>query len=261
MTLEGKVAIVTGSARKDSIGQGIAVRLGAEGAAVICSDIREADETVQIIKQAGGNAVGYIGDITKWETCKGVVDYAVKEFGKLDILVNCAGVSTRLPIEDEPLENWDFVMDINLRAVWMMCKAAIPEMKKNKFGRIVNIASEAGVLGWTRHAVYGASKGGVVMLTRCLAMETCRDGITVNTVNPMTIPTQLFIDQGNPLVGEKLKAVQDAIPMGTLSTPADIAGAVNYFVGPDAGYVTGQHLNIDGGYSAGKEYDKTPLKQ
>ena len=87
-------------------------------------------------------------------------------------------------------------------------------------------------------------------------METCHDGITVNTVNPMTIPTRLFLDQGNPLVGKNLDDSLDAIPMGTLSTPADIAGAVNFFVGPDAGYVTGQYLNIDGGYSAGKAYDK-----
>ena len=256
MTLEGKVAVVTGAARPESIGQGIALRLGMEGANVICCDLREADETVAAIKEAGGNAIGFQGDITKWENCKGVIDFAVEKYGRIDILINCAGVSSRLPIEEEPLENWDFIMDINLRAVWMMCRAAIPEMRKNEFGRIVNIASEAGVLGWTRHAVYGASKGGVVSLTRCLAMETCHDGITVNTVNPMTIPTRLFLDQGNPLVGKNLDDSLDAIPMGTLSTPADIAGAVNFFVGPDAGYVTGQYLNIDGGYSAGKAYDK-----
>ena len=260
MTLKGKVAIITGSAREESIGEGIALRLGAEGATVICCDLRETANTVAKIKDAGGRAAGYQGDITKWENCKGSVEFAIMEFGKLDILVNCAGVSSRLPIEEEPLENWDFIMDINLRAVWMMCKAAIPVMRNNSFGRIVNIASEAGVLGWTRHAIYGASKGGVVNLTRCLALETCHDGITVNTVNPMTVKTKLFLDQGNPIEGKNLEAALDAIPLGTLSTPEDIAGAVNFFVGPDAHYITGQYLNVDGGYSAGKAYDKRPIE-
>ncbi len=260
MTLNGKIAIVTGSARGESIGEGIALRLAKEGATVVCCDIREPESTIAKIESDGGKAVGYMGDITKWESCKGVVDMAVEKFGRVDILVNCAGISSRLPIEEEPLENFDLIMDINLRAVWMMCRAVFPVMKENNFGRIINIASEAGVLGWTRHAVYGASKGGVINLTRCLALEGCRDGITVNSVNPMTVPTQLFVDQGNPLVGKNLEASIDNIPMGTLSYPSDVAGVVNFFAGPDAGYVTGQYINVDGGFSAGKVYDKTPLR-
>lgn len=249
MLLKDKVAIVTGAAR--GIGQGIAVRLGSEGAKVVCCDIRPCDETIEMIEKASSKAIFKSADITKWENCIDVVDFTVKNYGRLDILVNNAGVSTRLSIEEEPVENWDFVMDIDLKAVWLMCKAAIPEMKKNNFGRIVNIASVAGIVGYTNHAIYGAAKGGVVNLTRCLALEVVKQGITVNAVNPMTIKTELFVDQGNPLEGKFLENVLAGIPIGKLSTPADIAGAVAYFVGPDAGYVTGQILSVDGGMTCG----------
>ena len=248
MTLKDKVALVTGAAR--GIGQGIAVRLGKEGAKVICCDIRSCDETVTTIEKRDGKAIFVQTDITKWENCKKAIDHTVESWEKIDILVNCAGVSTRLSIEEEPLENWDLVMGVDLKAVWMMCKAAIPVMKKNGFGRVINIASVAGIVGFTNHSIYCAAKGGVVNLTKALAVEVVKDGITVNAVNPMVINTKLFNDQGNPLVGDFLEKMTDMIPIGKLSTPEDIAGAVAYFAGPDGGYVTGQILNIDGGFTS-----------
>ena len=248
MKLSGKVAVVTGAAR--GIGQGIAIRLGKEGAKVICCDIRPCDETITKIEKGGSKAVFVQADITKWENCKKVIDYTVKTWENVDILVNNAGVSTRLSIEEEPLENWDKVVGIDLHAVWLMCKAAVPIMKKNGFGRIINIASVAGIVGFTNHALYCAAKGGVVNLTKALAVEVVKDAITVNAVNPMVINTPLFTDQGNPLVGEFLKKMTSMIPIGRLSTPDDIAGAVAYFAGPDAGYVTGQILNVDGGFTS-----------
>ena len=248
MTLKEKVALVTGAAR--GIGQGIALRLGKEGAQVVCCDIRPCDETIATIEKEGGKAISAQGDITKWESCKKAIDQTVKTWEKIDILVNCAGVSTRLSIEEEPLENWDKLMSVDLHAVWLMCKAAIPVMKKNGFGRIINISSVAGIVGFTNHSIYCAAKGGVINLTRALALEVVKDGITVNAVNPMVIDTKLFHDQGNPLVGEFRKKMTEIIPIGRLSTPEDIAGAVNYFAGPDGGYVTGQILNIDGGFTS-----------
>jgi 3-oxoacyl-[acyl-carrier protein] reductase len=248
MTLKDKVALVTGSAR--GIGQGIAKRLGKEGAKIVCSDIRPCDETIAAIEKQGGKAIFMEGDITRWENCKKAVDDTVDKWKKIDILVNCAGTSTRLSIEEEPVENWDMLMKIDLEAVWLMCKAAIPEMKKNGFGRIINISSVAGIVGFTNHSIYCAAKGGVINLTRALALEVVKDGITVNVVNPMVIDTKLFHDQGNPLVGEFRKKMTEMIPIGKLSTPEDIAGAVNYFAGPDAGYVTGQILSVDGGFTS-----------
>jgi len=248
MKLENKVALITGAAR--GIGQGIAVRLGKEGAKVICCDIRSCDETIRTIEKGGGKAIFIKADITKWENCKKAIDHTVETWEKIDILVNCAGISTRLSIEEEPLENWDLVMGLDLHAVWMMCKAALPIMKKNGFGRVINIASVAGVVGFTNHAIYCAAKGGVINLTKALALDFVKDGITVNAVNPMVINTPLFTDQGNPLVGEFLEKMTNMIPIGKLSTPEDIAGAVAYFAGPDGGYVTGQILNVDGGFTS-----------
>ena len=248
MQLKDKIAIVTGSAR--GIGQGIALRLGKEGAKVVCCDILPCDETIEAIKNGGSEAIFAQADITKWENCKEVFDRTVKTWGKVDILVNNAGVSTRLSIEEEPLENWDRVVEIDLHAVWLMCRGAVPIMKKNGFGRIINIASVAGIVGFTNHAVYCAAKGGVVNLTKALAVEVVKDGITVNAVNPMVINTPLFTDQGNPLVGAFLEKMTNMIPIGRLSTPDDIAGAVVYFAGPDGGYVTGQILNVDGGFTS-----------
>lgn len=248
MQLKDKVAIVTGSAR--GIGQGIAIRLGKEGAKVICVDIKPCDETIEAVKKAGSQALFVEADITKWENCKKIHDTAVDAWGKVDILVNNAGVSTRLAIEEEPLENWDKVIEVDLHAVWLMCRAAVPLMKKNGFGRIINIASVAGVVGFTNHAAYCAAKGGVINFTKALAVEVVKNGITVNAVNPMVINTGLFVDQGNPLVGEFLEKMTNMIPIGRLSTPDDIAGAVVYFAGPDGGYVTGQILNVDGGFTS-----------
>ena len=248
MVLKDKVAVVTGAHR--GIGQGIAVRLGKEGAKVICCDIRSCDETVSTIEKGGGKAIFVQTDITKWEDCKKVIDYTVETWERIDILVNCAGISTRLSIEEEPLENWDKLMKIDLHAVWLMCKAAIPIMKKNGFGRIISISSVAGIVGFTNHSIYCAAKGGVINLTKALAVEVVKDGITVNAVNPMVIDTKLFVDQGNPLVGEFREKMTNLIPIGRLSTPEDIAGAVVYFAGPDASYVTGQILNVDGGFTS-----------
>ncbi|MBM3712127.1 MAG: SDR family oxidoreductase, partial [Actinobacteria bacterium] len=232
------------------IGQGIAIRLGKEGAKVVCCDIKSCDETIEAIKKAGSEALFVEADITKWENCEKVFRQAIEKWNKVDILVNNAGVSTRLAIDEEPVENWYKVVEIDLHAVWLMCKAAIPIMKKNGFGRIINIASVAGIVGFTNHGVYCAAKGGVINLTKALAVEVVKNGITVNAVNPMVIKTDLFVDQGNPLVGEFLEKMTNMIPIGRLSTPDDIAGAVVYFAGPDGGYVTGQILNVDGGFTS-----------
>jgi len=248
MTLKEKVALVTGAAR--GIGQGIALRLAKEGAKVVCVDIRPCDETIKAIQKKGGKAIFSRADITKWEECKDAIDQTIAKWNRVDILVNCAGISTRLSIEEEPLENWEKLMSVDLHAVWLMSKAAVPEMKKNGFGRIINISSVAGIVGFTNHSIYCAAKGGVINMAKALALELVKDGITVNVVNPMVIDTKLFHDQGNPLVGEFRKKMTEIIPIGRLSTPDDIAGAVNYFAGPDASYVTGQILNVDGGFTS-----------
>ena len=253
--LSGKVAIVTGARR--GIGRGIALALAEAGADVVVSDINLEDcqKVVKEIESAsGGGRKGLAAkcDVTQKSEVEEMVAQTVKEFGKLDILVNNAGIYAPKPFLELTEEEWGRTVDIDLKGQFLCAQAAAKEMAKNKWGRIINIASiasgqvGAGVLA---SAHYCAAKGGVTGMTEALALELAPMGIRVNAVGPGAIDTAMTQDI---LADEQAKKGMLArIPVGRIGQPEDIAGMVVYLASDEADYVNGATIFIDGGYLAG----------
>lgn len=266
-------ALITGCGKSDGMGQAIARRLAASGIAVAVSDMvpkgvlnarqeivgvtekpgwNGVETLVAEIRAAGGQATAVMGDISRPEDATRMVAEAIDAYGRLDILVNNAGApqgSDRQDIEAVPLEAWDRLMDVNLRGTYLMCQAAVPVMRRQKYGRIVNIASLAGLKAAPRSTAYSASKAGVIGLTRALAMDVGAWGITVNAICPGAVGTSRVVLNPDPNldVESHLAKLGRQTTVGRVGWPEDIAAAVAYFSSEDAGYVTAQTLVIDGG--------------
>jgi len=249
--LKGKVAIVTGAAR--GIGKGIALRYAQEGADLVIADLRqeEAKQTLEEIKQLGGKAVFVKTDVTSEGSLKNMADESVKAFGKIDILVNNAGISLMRKITEAKIEDWDKLNNVNLKGVWMSTKAVVDNMIKNKYGKIINISSISGIVGYKWESIYCSTKGGVINMTRELAVELAPYNIYVNCICPGIIDTPLYIDINFPLDDkDNLEYTLKAIPMKKIGKPVDIAGAAFFFASDDSSFVTGQILAVDGGYTS-----------
>lgn len=251
--LSGKSAVITGARR--GIGKGIALALAEAGADVLVSDIDLADceETCrEIEKKTGQKAVPFKCDVTKKDEVGVMVAKAVSEFGKLDILVNNAGIAPMKPFLELTEEDWDRTLDINLKGQFLCAQAAAREMVKNKWGRIINIASiasgQVGV-GFANVAHYCASKGGVTAMTEALALELAPLGIRVNAVGPGVIETAMT---EGILADEPTKQGMLArTPVGRFGKPEDVAGMVVYLASDEADFVTGATFFVDGGWLAG----------
>lgn len=247
MRLKGKVALVTGAAR--GIGQAIAERLASEGARLAVVD-RNATDTVDNIEKKGGRAIFIKADLTDPEAVKKTVDVTLKEYKTIDILVNNACLTVAKPITEGTEEDWHIVHDMGLKGTWMVTKAVVPTMIKNKSGKIINTGSLAGIRAFANQSIYCAIKGGVVNMTKEFAIELAPHGITANVINPGVIDTPLFTDQGNPLEGEFLAGILPQIPLGRVGTSKDVAGVAAFLASSDSDYMTGALLNVDGGWSA-----------
>lgn len=245
--LKGKVAVITGGGR--GIGQGIALRFGQEGAKVVVVDVigDNAEETAQRIQKAHGEAVGLQGDVSKGSDVESLIMQSLAAFGRIDILVNNAGIGGSKTCLDTSEEEWDRMLAINLKSVFLLCKRVIPEMIKIGKGKVVNIASIYGISGSFHTAAYSSSKAGIINFTRQLAVDYSSYQIYVNAVSPGLIGTEMTRRKlEDP---ETLNHLLHFIPLGRHGTPADIAGAVLFLASEDSDFVTGHNLVVDGGES------------
>ncbi len=244
MQLEGKVAFVTGGSR--GIGKAIALTLAEAGADVAINyagNVAAAEEVAAEIRKMGRRALILQGDVSKTEIAAEMMDAVVAEFGHCDILVNNAGITRDGLLMRMKEEDWDAVLNTNLKGVYNCTKAAIKYMMKQKSGKIVNISSVVGVMGNAGQANYAAAKAGCIGFTKSVAKEVASRGITVNAVAPGFIAT----DMTNILPEKVVEEMAAGIPLKRAGQPVDVAKAVLFLVSDDAAYITGQTLHVDGG--------------
>ncbi len=243
-----RVALVTGGGT--GIGRAIAERLAAEGASVVVAGRRAEplSETLATIKAAGGIAIAAAGDVTHADSVNTMVKMATGHFGALHVLVNNAGAIRRdLPIDEMSEEDWDFLMDVNLKAAWLCARAALPHLRESQ-GAIVNVASSLALVSVPGTAAYQAAKAGLLGLSRAMAID-CAPDVRVNAVNPGLVHTPLsYTDR--PDFADQIDDLAAFHPLGRIGEPSDIAAAVAFLASDDAAWMTGQSITVDGGYTA-----------
>jgi glucose 1-dehydrogenase len=260
MRLSGKTAVVTGAA--SGLGRAIALRFATEGASVVVSDVRaepiwdgaNVKPTADVIAEAGGKAIYQACDVSDSSAVDALIARSIAEFGRLDILVNNAGIVDSARILDTSEADWDRVMNVNLRGQFLCCKAAIDVMSRQELrnevrGRIINVASQHGMVGPPNFFAYAVSKGGMVQMTRQLAVDYAAEGIIVNGVAPGRIVTGTHpgeIDLTDPV----LEYSRSRTPFPRLGRPEDVAGAALFLASDDCSYITGHNLLVDGGWMA-----------
>ena len=249
ISLKGKVAVVTGAA--SGIGLATAKRLAEMGAITALLDINESGgkRAVREIEDSGGNAKFYTCDVMSNNDCKRVTESIYREFRSINILINCAGVIVRKDVIELSEKEWDFVLGVDLKAVYLLSHHLIPYMKKGGGGAIVNIGSGWGLKGGPKAAAYCAAKGGVINLTRAMAIDHGKDGIRVNCICPGDVDTPLLRGEAAQLGEEIDKFMKEAAdrPLSRVGTPEDVADAVLYLGSELSNWVTGAVLVVDGG--------------
>lgn len=243
MRFNGRVALVTGGAQ--GIGRAISGRLAHDGAAVVISDIQDdkGQAAAEAIRESGGQATFVRADVSEADQVEAMVARTMEAHGRLDVVVNNVGLTRDGLLMKMREEDWDLVLTVNLKSVYLVSRAAVRVMMRQRSGRIVNISSVAGLAGNAGQANYAASKAGIVGFTKSLAKEAGPRGITVNAVAPGYIPTDLTRDLPEALV----QAAVNQTPLGRLGTVDDVAAAVAFFASDDAAFITGQVLRVDGG--------------
>jgi len=261
LDLDGMVALVTGGG--GGIGRASAAVLLDEGATVVLGDVNEATlrETVADLSRGGRPVHGVVADVTRPADCERLVDAAVELAGRLDILINAAGVWVEGPTATMTEEQWDRTVDVNLKGTFFCCRHAIPELRRTQ-GCIVNLSSDAGVVGTPETAIYAASKGGVSLLTKSLALELAADLVRVNAVCPADVMTPMLEGQARDFGGGdadgyfgRLLASYPQRDQARFIRPEEVASLIAYLASPLAAPITGALIRIDFGTSAGYGYD------
>ncbi len=244
--LRGRVAIVTGGSR--GIGRAVVELFAELGADVVVNYVRDPEAATASVKAAherGAKAAACQADVSAADGAQKLVDFTKKQFGRIDILVCNAGIWEGSPLDAMSEELWDRTIDINLKGTWSVCRAAIPEMKIQRYGRIVIVASTAGQRGEANYSNYAASKGGQIAFTKSLAAELGEWGINVNAVAPGWVVTDMSRDS---LGGEAERAeIASGIPVGKIATPEEIAAPIAFLCSDWARHITGEILNVNGG--------------
>ena len=246
MKLKNKIAIVTGSGR--GIGKSTVLELAKEGAKVVVSDIdiKECQNVCDEIKKIGSDAIAVKCDISKKSDVDAMIKKTMQKFQKIDILINNAGVVLMKPFVEMTEKDWDFVLDINLKGVFLCTNAVVKQMIKQKSGKIISVASIAGEVGFMNTSAYCASKAGIINLTRELALELSPHNINVNAIAPGVIATKMTEDM---LKDKKTKEVLLAsTPLGRVGQPEEIGKAVVFLASDDSNFITGHTLVVDGGW-------------
>ncbi|MCP4037712.1 MAG: SDR family oxidoreductase [bacterium] len=255
--LEGKVALITGAG--SGIGLAVAKRYAAEGAVVVGFDLQQAEDWSDVEKAAPG-ALFRVGDVRDGEAQAALAAEALEQFGRIDTLVTAAGVAGGGPVHLVPEEEWDRVQDINLKGTYLSAKAVLPAMIEQRSGSIITVASVEGLEAQEGGSTYNASKGGVVLLMKNMAIDYGRVGIRVNAICPGFIETPLFesVMAGDAMAEFKEK-VRQQHKLGRFGKPEEIAGAAFFLASDDSSFVTGQAIAVDGGFTAGKWFGITKM--
>lgn len=245
--LSGKVAVVTGASR--GLGRAMAEGLAQAGADIVITDVLDTAEAVKAIEKIGRKALGLKVDISKKSDVEMMVKKTVEMFGKIDILINNAGIFKTAPAESMSEEDWDKVIAVNLKGTFLCAQAAGQQMIKQKSGNIINVASIAGLMAFTGSAEYNASKAGVILMTKTMAMEWGKKGIRVNAICPGLFHTDMTKDFDKDKAF--MESIRQKVPLGRGGDPKELAGAAVYLASEASSYMTGHALVVDGGWTAG----------